>query len=73
MRQYEFTATHRTRGNVEQIRATARCAAVARWHIVNYYGNDYSISEEPTGNNEPHQVLGEIDATSHEHEKEATL
>jgi hypothetical protein len=64
MKQYEFEAVHRTRRNVERIRATARTPAIARWHIVNYYGDQFDILDLHCDVNPPHSVLGEIDCTS---------
>lgn len=46
MRQYEFEAIHRTRGNVERIRAAASRADYARAHIVAeafQISNHYSV------------------------------
>ena len=63
MRQYEFEAVHRTRGNVERIRATAKTMAIARAHIVNYYGGQFEIAGLCCDVNPPHHVLGEIDCT----------
>ncbi len=63
MKQYEFEATHRTRGNVERIRATARTEAIARAHIVNYYGDQFDIAGLSCDVNPPHRILGEIDCT----------
>lgn len=64
MKQYEFEAVHRTRRNVERIRATARTAAIARAHIVDYYGDQFDVAELCCDVNPPHRVLGEIDCTS---------
>lgn len=64
MKQYEFEATHRTRGNVERIRATARTQEIARAHIVNYYGDQFDVAGLCCDVNPPHQVLGEIDCTA---------
>ena len=69
MRQYEFEAIHRTRGNVERLRATARTAQVARWHIVNYYGDQFDVMELHRDINPPHHIAGEIDASSPAHEQ----
>ena len=63
MKQYEFEATHRQRGNIERIRATARTEAIARAHIVNYYGDQFDIADLCCDVNPPHRVLGEIDCT----------
>lgn len=64
MRQYEFEATHRTRGNVERIRATARTEAIARAHIVDAYGSQFDVAGLCCDVNPPHSVIGEIDCTS---------
>ncbi len=64
MKQYEFEAVHRTRRNVERIRATARTPEIARWHIVNYYGDQFDVADLFCDVNPPHHVLGEIDCTS---------
>jgi hypothetical protein len=63
MKQFEFEAVNRRRGNVERIRATARTDAIARAHIVNYYGNQFDIAGLFCNVNPPHHVLGEIDCT----------
>lgn len=63
MRQFEFEAVHRTRGNVERIRATAKTMAIARAHIVNYYGDQFDIAGLCCDVNPAHHVLGEIDCT----------
>ena len=64
MKQYEYEATHRTRGNVERIRATARNAAIARAHIVEEYGQQFDIADLFCNIDKPHAVLGEIDCTA---------
>lgn len=63
MKQFEFEAVNRRRGNVERIRATARNEAIARAHIVNYYGDQFDIAGLFCNVNPPHHVLGEIDCT----------
>lgn len=68
MKQYEFEAMNRKRGNVERIRATAKTAAIARAHIVNYYGEQFDVLETYCDINPPHYILGEIDCSSPEHE-----
>ena len=64
MKQYEFEAINKTRGNVERIRATAKTEAIARAHIVNYYGQQFDILQSCRDINPPHQILGEIDCSS---------
>jgi hypothetical protein len=64
MKQFEFEAVNRRRGNVERIRATARNEAIARAHIVNYYGDQFDIAGLFCNVNPPHRVLGEIDCTN---------
>lgn len=64
MRQFEFEAVNRKRGNVERIRATAINARVARWHIVNEYGAQFEIADLYCDINPPHRVLGEIDCSA---------
>jgi hypothetical protein len=63
MKQYEFEAINKTRGNIERIRATARTEAIARAHIVNYYGQQFDIMQSCCDVNKPHQILGEIDCS----------
>ena len=63
MRQYEFEITHRTRHNVERARATARTPEIARWHIVDFYGDQFDVADLFCDVNPPHHVLGEIDCT----------
>ena len=63
MKQYTFEATNRRTGRVEPIRATARNEAIARAHIVNYYGDQFDIAGLFCNVNPPHHVLGEIDCT----------
>ena len=69
MKQYEFEAINRKRGNVERIRATARTEAIARAHIVNYYGAQFDVMETYCDINPPHHILGEIDCSSKECEE----
>ena len=64
MKQYEFEAVHRTRRNVERIRATARTPEIARWHLVDAYGDQFDISDFFCDINPAHHVLGEIDCTA---------
>ena len=64
MKQYEFEAINRKRGNVERIRATAKTEAIARAHIVNYYGAQFDVLELACDVNPPHHILGEIDCSS---------
>ena len=66
MKQYEFQAVNRKRGNIERIRATAKTEAIARRCIVEYYGDQFDIAELCCDVNPPHSVLGEIDCTSAE-------
>lgn len=66
MKQYEFEAINRKRGNVERIRATAKTEAIARAHIVNYYGEQFDVMQACCDVNPPHQILGEIDCTADE-------
>lgn len=68
MKQYEFEATNRQRGNVERIRATAKTEAIARAHVVNYYGDQFDVAQACCDVNPPHQVMGEIDCSSPDHE-----
>ena len=63
MKQYTFEATNRRTGRVEPIRATARTDAIARAHIVNYYGDQFDIADLYSDIDPPHRVLGEIDCT----------
>lgn len=63
MRQYTFEAINRRTGRVEPIRATARTDAIARAHIVNYYGDQFDIADLYSDIDPPHYVLGEIDCT----------
>jgi hypothetical protein len=64
MKQFEFEAINRKRGNVERIRATAKTEAIARAHIVNYYGSQFDVLESCCNVYKPHEVIGEIDCTS---------
>jgi len=64
MKQYEFEAINRKRGNVERIRATAKTEAIARAHIVNYYGSQLEVMELACDVNPPHHILGEMDCSS---------
>ncbi len=63
MRQYEFEITHRTRCNVERARATARTPEIARWHIVDCYGDQFDVADLFCDVNPAHSILGEIDCT----------
>lgn len=64
MRQYEFEAINRKRGNVERIRATAKTEAIAREAIVEYYREQFDIAELCCDINPPHAILGEIDCSN---------
>jgi hypothetical protein len=64
MKQYEFEAVNRKRGNIERIRATAKTEAIARAHIVDFYGTQFEVAGLCCDVNPPHSVLGEIDCTS---------
>lgn len=64
MKQYEFLAINRTRGNVERIRATAASEAIARAAIVDYYADQFEIMNLCYDVNPPHSILGEIDCSN---------
>ena len=64
MKQYEFEAVPRHAGRIEGIRATAKTAEIARAHIVNYYGSQFTIAELCCDVRPAHHVLGEIDCSS---------
>ena len=63
MKQFEFEAVNRTRGNVERIRATAKTEAIARAHIVDFYGTQFDVMQSACDVNPPHRILCEIDCT----------
>ena len=63
MKQYEFEAINRTRGNVERIRATAANADIARAQIVLAYGTQFDVLDLYRDINPPHHILGEIDCS----------
>jgi hypothetical protein len=64
MKQYEFQAINKSNPNrVEHIRATAKNEAIARAHIVNYYGTQFDVLQACCNVYKPHQVLGEIDCS----------
>lgn len=65
MRQYEFEAINRKRGNVERIRATAKNESIARQAIVEYYGEQFDIAELFCDVNPAHAILGEIDCSNY--------
>jgi len=69
MKQYEFEAINRKRGNVERIRATAKTEEIARAHIVNYYSSQFDVLESCCNVYKPHEVIGEIDCSSKESEE----
>jgi len=64
MKQYEFEAINRKRGNVERIRATAANETLARAAIVDYYADQFDVMESCCDINPPHSILGEIDCTN---------
>ena len=64
MKQYEFEAINKKRGNVERIRATAKNEEIARKNIVEYYGEQFDILESCCDINPPHHILGEIDCSN---------
>ena len=63
MKQYEYQATCKFRGNKVRIRATAKTPAIARRAITEYYSDSFEIDETPYNVFEPHQVVGEIDCS----------
>lgn len=68
MNQFTFEVKNRGTGRLDQVRCTARTAQIARTHIVAEYGRTYTVADEPSIIDPPHQCLGEIDASSAEHE-----
>lgn len=60
MKQYEFRLIHRTRGTVDQARATAATESIARAAVVEYYGDAYTVGAL-LAERAAHQVVGEID------------
>jgi hypothetical protein len=64
MKQYEFEAINRKRGNIERIRATAANEVIARAAIVEYYANQFDVMESCCDINPPHSILGEIDCST---------
>jgi hypothetical protein len=64
MRQYEFEAINRKRGNIERIRATALNETLARAAIVDYYADQFEVMELCCDINPPHAILGEIDCST---------
>ena len=68
MHQFTFEIKHRSSGRIDQVRCTARTAPIARANIVAEYGRTYAVADEPSIIDPPHKCLGEIDASSQEHE-----
>ena len=65
MKQYEFQAINKQNPNrVEYIRATAKTEAIARAHLVDFYGQQFDVLEACCNVYKAHQVLGEIDCSS---------
>lgn len=63
MKQYEFAITHKVTGVPDQVRATANSSLTAYTAIVDYYGANFNVAEQPHKVREPHAVLGEVDCT----------
>jgi hypothetical protein len=63
MNQYEFSLTNKKTNARDCARATARTAECARFHINEYYGDEYEVSATPTATRSAHQVMGEIDCS----------
>jgi hypothetical protein len=61
MQQFEFELINTRTGRVEQKRATAKTAEIARAQIVLMYGRQFAISAAPVAVYAPHYILGEID------------
>jgi len=64
MKQYEFEAINRRTKRVEFIRATAKDHDTARHAIVDYYADQFDISDLCCDINPAHSTLGEIDASN---------
>lgn len=64
MHQFTFDCVAIKTGHSVSVRATARTPVIARWHILNYYGDHYTVAELPSDIGPAHRVLGEIDCTS---------
>jgi hypothetical protein len=64
MKQYTYEATNRRTGRVEHIRATASTPDIARAAIVEYYADQFEISELFADIDPPHHTLGEIDCAA---------
>lgn len=61
MRQYEFEIIEKRTRSVNQKRATAATAAIARAQVVLMYGLQFEVGATPCNEYAPHEVLGEID------------
>ena len=60
MKQYSFQITDKQRGSVENARATAATADIARAQIVLTYGSQFDVADLYSDINPPHRILGEI-------------
>jgi hypothetical protein len=65
MRQYEFEIIEKRTRSVNQKRATAATAAIARAQVVLMYGLQFEVGAMPCNEYAPHEVLGEIDCSDY--------
>jgi hypothetical protein len=63
MNQFEYELINKKTGRVEQARATAATATIARAQIVLMYGKQFEVLSLYRDINPPHHILGEIDCS----------
>jgi hypothetical protein len=61
MQQFEFELINKRTRRIEQKRATAATAAIARAQVVLMYGLQFEVGAMPCNTYAPHEFLGEID------------
>jgi hypothetical protein len=64
MNQYEYKMFNKKSNRLENARATAKNADIARMQIILAYGSEFHIMDSYPDINPPHKILGEIDCSN---------
>lgn len=62
-KQYEFGIKHKQSGAKNTVHATAATQARAHTAVVEYYGRDWVVDDQPIEVRAAHEIWGEIDCT----------
>jgi len=65
MQQFEFELINKRTRRIEQKRATAATAAIARAQVVLMYGLQFEVGAMPCNEYAPHEFLGEINCADY--------